>query len=83
MDPNLIESPTGATHRAQNNNACSAYGSSVSDVTIGETHPCSLASSNLPYTHRFQSVRTQYLQLRRLAAPHVRDQYQDALDLVL
>ena len=79
----LLNQVTRRTHRAQNSRACSAYGSSVSDVTMGETHPCSLASSNLPYTHRFQSVRTQYLHSRRLAAPHVRDQYHDALDLVL
>lgn len=72
-----------ATHLAQKRRACKAYGSLLSKAIMGETNPCSSFSSKEPYTHLFQSVNTQYLALSRLAAPHVLDQYQEALDLVL
>jgi hypothetical protein len=47
------------------------------------THPCVLSSSKHPYTQRCQSVRIQYRHPKRFVAPHVRDQYHDALDLVV
>lgn len=63
--------------------ACKMLGSTESYPMTPLTQPCVLSSSKQPKDHRCQSVRTQYLHRSRFVAPHVRDQYQEALDLVL
>lgn len=45
-----------STHFDQKNNDCKMAGSVVSKLWMGDTQPCSLPWSNLPKTHRFQSV---------------------------
>ena len=70
------------THLAQKKRYCKMLGSVVPNGSIGLTHPCSSPSSKVPKTQRCQSVKTQYRHLRRLHAPHVRDQYHEALERV-
>jgi hypothetical protein len=58
-------------------------GDLASNRIIGETQPCVLPSLKHPKTQRCQSVSTQPWHPRRLVAPQERDQYHEALDLVL